>query len=91
MIKCTNYYCSGGRTKYKLGCIRAKFNRILEENIMTNNSNCGCHKENGREQKTHSSCGCHEAQKTATNNQWASPASVKSEIESKCGCGNKNN
>ena len=27
--------------------------------------------------------------KTAVNNQWASPASAKSEIENKCGCDHK--
>ena len=42
---------------------------------MSNNSNCGCHEG----QKT----------KTAVNNQWASPASAKSEIENKCGCDHK--
>ena len=36
-----------------------------------------------------SNCGCHEGQKTAVNNQWASPASAKSEIENKCGCDHK--
>ena len=47
---------------------------------MSNNSNCGCHKEGKGEHNSHTGCGCHEGQKTAVNNQWASPASVKSTI-----------
>ena len=50
---------------------------------MSNNSNCGCHKEGKGEHNSHTGCGCHEGQKTAVNNQWASPASAKSEIENK--------
>ena len=50
---------------------------------MSNNSNCGCHKEGKGEHNSHTGCGCHEGQKTAVNNQWASPASEKSEIENK--------
>ena len=52
---------------------------------MSNNSNCGCHKEGKEEHNSHTGCGCHEGQKTAVNNQWASPASAKSEIENNCG------
>ena len=54
---------------------------------MSNNSNC--HKEGKGEHNSHTGCGCHEGQKTAVNNQWASPASAKSEIENKCGCDHK--
>ena len=50
---------------------------------------CGCHKEGKGEHNSHTGCGCHEGQKTAVNNQWASPASAKSEIENKCGCDHK--
>ena len=56
---------------------------------MSNNSNCGCHKEGKGEHNSHTGCGCHEGQKTAVNNQWASPASANSEIENKCGCDHK--
>lgn len=56
---------------------------------MSNNSNCGCYKEGKGEHNSHTGCGCHEGQKTAVNNQWASPTSIKSEIENKCGCDHK--
>lgn len=34
---------------------------------MSNNSNCGCHKEGKGEHNSHTGCGCHEGQKTAVN------------------------
>lgn len=36
-----------------------------------------------------SNCGCQEAQKSAGNNQWVSPASVKSSICENCKCNKK--
>lgn len=37
----------------------------------------------------HSKCGCHGAEKSAVNNQWASPASVKSSVYDNCKCNKK--
>ncbi|MBM6836933.1 hypothetical protein H9X77_01525 [Clostridium saudiense] len=34
----------------------------------------------------HSKSGCHGAEKSAVNNQWASPASVKSSVYDNCKC-----
>ncbi|CUO77725.1 hypothetical protein H8S10_03120 [Clostridium sp. NSJ-49] len=34
-------------------------------------------------------CGCNKAQKSAGNNQWASPASVQSSIYDNCKCNKK--
>ena len=54
---------------------------------MSKHSNCGCHNE---ESNCKSSCGCNSgAPKSAVNNQWASPASVKSTITDKCKCEKK--
>ena len=51
---------------------------------MCGNSNCKCHSQNKHSACSNCSCGCHGAEKTATKNQWASPASVKSSIYDNC-------
>ena len=51
---------------------------------MSKHSKCVCHNE---ESNCKSSCGCgcnSGAPKSAVNNQWASPASIKSIITDKC-------
>mgnify|MGYP007120274602 CR=1 FL=1 len=71
----------------RLGCIRTKFNRTLEVNVMSKHSNCGCHTEGKNSCESTCGCGCNSgAPKSAVNNQWASPASVKSTITDKCKC-----
>ena len=71
----------------RLGCIRTKFNRTLEVSVMDKHSNCGCHTEGKNSCKSTCGCGCNSgAPKSAVNNQWASPASVKSTITDKCKC-----
>lgn len=60
---------------------------ILEVNIMNKHSNCGCHTDGKDSCKSTCGCGCNSgAPKSAVNNQWASPASVKSTITDKCKC-----
>ena len=51
---------------------------------MCGNSNCKCHSQNKHSACSNCSCGYHGAEKTATNNQWASPASVESSIYDNC-------
>lgn len=61
-------------TKSSCGC-NEKHNSI--------HSSCGCsEKQNSIESSC--GCGCSGAAKSAYNNQWASPASAKSEIEQCC-------
>ena len=44
-------------------------------------SDCGCHEEHNHSCHSECGCGCNSgAPKSAVNNQWASPASVKSTI-----------
>ena len=70
-----------------LGCIMTKFNRTLEVNVMNKHSNCGCHTEEKNTCNSTCGCGCNSgAPKSAVNNKWASPASVKSTITDKYKC-----
>lgn len=51
---------------------------------MNKQSSCGCHTEGKDSCKSVCGCGCNSgAPKSAVNNQWASPASVKSTIDDK--------
>lgn len=57
---------------------------------MDKHSKCGCHTKEKSSCESSCGCGCNSgAPKSAVNNQWASPASAKSEIENKCGCDHK--
>lgn len=56
---------------------------------MSKDSNCRCNKQNKHNTTSDCACGCSGAEKSAVNNQWASPASVKSSVYDNCKCNKK--